>query len=115
MGRHKSTFGATCLYKHLLARLICICLIDQQKEILDYLLKLFQCYRPVVIYVKDAEYLLQVFFWRPVGHDVKDNHELTEVNVTVLIGVVHSEYMTLQLFCVRSWVALLHHHVEAFP
>ena len=40
MGRHKSTFGATCLYKHLLARLICICLIDQQKEILDYLLKL---------------------------------------------------------------------------
>jgi len=104
-----------CLDEDLLAGLICIRFVDQQKKILDYLLKLFQCYRPVVIDVKDAEYLLEIFLWRPIGHDVKDNHELTEVDVAVLIGVVHSEYMSLQLFRVRSWVALLHHHVEAFP
>ena len=36
----KSTLGVTCLDKHLLACLICICLVDQQKKILDYLLKL---------------------------------------------------------------------------
>ena len=79
---YKSTFGATCLDKHLLAGLICICLVDQQKKILDYLLKLltqnvgvkiwsnsthFQCYRPVVINVEDAEYLLQVFLWGSFG------------------------------------------------
>ena len=79
---HKSTLGATCLDKHLLAGLICICLVDQQKKILDYLLKLltqnvgvkiwsnsthFQCYRPVVINVEDAEYLLQVFLWGSFG------------------------------------------------
>ena len=28
--------------------------------------------------------VLLIVTWRPVGHDVKDNHELTEVNVTVL-------------------------------
>jgi len=104
-----------CLDKDLLAGLICIRFVDQQKKILDYLLKLFQCYRPVVVDVEDAEYLLEIFLWRPIGHDIKDNHELTEVDVAVLIGVVHSEYMSLQLFRVRSWVALLHHHVEAFP
>ena len=29
-------------------------------------------------------HLGDVLTWRPVGHDVKDNHELTEVDVAVL-------------------------------
>ena len=32
----------TCLHKNLLTRLVRVCLVDQQKQILDYLLKLLQ-------------------------------------------------------------------------
>jgi len=104
-----------CLHENLLTRLVRVCLVDQQKQILDYLLKLFQRDCPVIVNVEDTEYLLEILLWRTIGHDIQDNHELTEVDVAILIGVVHSEYVSLQLFCVRPWVALFHHHVEALP
>jgi len=97
-----------CLHENLLTRLVRVCLVDQQKQILDYLLKLFQRDCPVIVNVEDTEYLLEILLWRTIGHDIQDNHELTEVDVAILIGVVHSEYVSLQLFCVRPWIALLH-------
>ena len=35
--------------------------------------------------------------------------------VTHLVGVIHSEDVSLEFFCVRSRVTLLHHGVERFP
>ena len=35
--------------------------------------------------------------------------------VTHLVGVVHSEDVSLEFFCVRPGVTLLHHCVERFP
>lgn len=104
-----------CFDQHLLARLICIGLIDQKEKIFDYFLKLFQGYCAIVIYVEDSEYLLEILFWGSIGHYVEDNHEFAEVDMAILIGVIHSEYVPLQLLCVGPRVALLHHRVEALP
>ena len=43
-----------------------------------------QCYCSVVINVKDTKNLLEILLGRPVGHDVEDNHELAEVDVSIL-------------------------------
>ena len=43
-----------------------------------------QCYCSVVINVKDTKNLLEILLGRPVGHDVEDNHELAEVDMSIL-------------------------------
>ena len=36
-------------------------------------------------------HLLEILLWRSIGHDVEDDHEFPKVNVTITIGIVHSE------------------------
>ena len=49
-------------------------------------LKYLQTYGTVIVYVKHPENLLEVLLWTPVGHDIQNNHEFPEVNMTVLGG-----------------------------
>ena len=46
--------------------------------------KYLQTYGTVVVYVKHPEYLLEVLLRTPVGHDIENNHEFPEVNMTIL-------------------------------
>jgi len=47
--------------------------------------------------VKNSENLLQIFFRRPVRHDVENDHELPKVDVAVGVRVVHPEDVLLEL------------------
>ena len=49
-------------------------------------MKYLQTYRTVIVYVKHPENLLEVLLWTPVGHDIQNNHEFPEVDMTVLGG-----------------------------
>ena len=67
---------------------------------------------PVIIDVKDPVDLLEIFLRTAVGEDVEDDHELSEVDVAVVVGVVDPEDVLLQLVRVGVGVALLHHLAE---
>ena len=45
-----------------------------------------QTYGAIVVDVKYPENLLEVLLRTPVGHDIQNNHEFPEVNMTVLRG-----------------------------
>ena len=47
-----------------------------------------QTYGAIVVDVKYPENLLEVLLRTPVGHDIQNNHEFPEVNMTVLHGEI---------------------------
>ena len=47
-----------------------------------------QTYGAIVVDVKYSENLLEVLLRTPVGHDIQNNHEFPEVNMTVLQGEI---------------------------
>ena len=51
--------------------------------------KNLQTYGTVIVYVEDTENLLEVLFRTSVGHDIQDNHEFPEVDMTVLRAKDH--------------------------
>lgn len=41
-------------------------------------------------------HLFEILLWRSIGHNVEDDHEFPKVNVTITVGIVHSEDVWLQ-------------------
>ena len=58
--------------------------------------------------------LLETFFHRAIANDVKNNHELFKVNVTIIIGVVHPEDPGGKVTCVHVRKATFHPMIECF-
>ena len=52
--------------------------------VLHYSLQFVWAYDTIIINVKYAKYLSQNLLWSAIRHDVEDDHELSEVNVTIL-------------------------------
>ena len=102
------------------------------KKVLHNPLQFLQTDKAVIVDVKNFEDLLQVVLRSSIGHDVKYNHKFSKIDVAVLeknrfigrwmhssslavgdlVGVVHSEDVPLELLCVSTRVALLHHGME---
>lgn len=87
---------------------------EQMKQGFHNTVHLFPADGFVVIYVEDPEDLFEVFLWGSRRQDVEDQHKLPEVDKTVPVRIVHSEYMLFQLLGVSRGVAHLHHLSELF-
>ena len=81
--------------------------------VLHYSLQFIWTYDTIIIYVKYAKNLSQNLLRSAIWHDVEDDHELSEVNVPVVVGVVHAEDVAGESLHVRGWIALSHHVGEA--
>ena len=81
--------------------------------VLHYSLQFVWAYDTIIINVKYAKYLSQNLLWSAIWHDVEDDHELSEVDIPVVVGVVHAEDVAGESLHVRGWIALPHHVGEA--